>query len=119
MTVKYVSCVMEYDGFEIWETNDQTFAIVFDMENNIKEVDEIRLVSQSDLDDIVFPEDYDYCGEFFSEPTYGFYKAIEEFEPVQNDQLQWKGKTYDIKFIIDKEIRKKNFIKDIIVTYHE
>lgn len=119
MTVKYTSCVMEYDGFEIWEMENKAFAIVFDIENNIKEVERVRLISESDLDDIIFPEEYDYCGEFFSEPTYGFYKAIEGFEPVQNDQLQWKGKTYDIKFIIDKGARKKNFIKDIIVTYHK
>lgn len=102
MTLNNASCVMEYDGFEIWEIGSRAFAISFDMENKIETVERVLLVSESNLDDIVFPEVYDYCGEFLSEPTYGFYKGIYELTPT-SDPNKWRGRNYDFTIVNGKK----------------
>lgn len=108
MTLNNASCVMEYDDFEIWEIGGRAFAISFDMNNKIETIERVRLVSESDLDNIVFPEVYDYCGEFFSEPTYGFYKSIYELTST-SDPNKWRGRNYDLT-IVDGE-KQINTIK--------
>ena len=98
MTLKTASCVMEYDSFEIWEIGSRAFAISFDIDNKIETIERVRLVSESDLDDIIFPDVYDYCGEFFSEPTYGFYKGIYELTPTLEPN-KWHGRGYDLTIV--------------------